>query len=126
MPDHLLYGAAYYDEYLPYERLDRDFQLMTQAGMNTIRIAESTWSTWEPREGAFDFSRLHRVLEAAGRHGLSVIVGTPTYAIPPGWPGNIRIFSPIPTQAPAATAPGRTSTSPTRATAFTQSGSSGG
>ena len=83
MPDHLLYGAAYYDEYLPYERLDRDFQLMTQAGMNTIRIAESTWSTWEPREGEFDFSRLHRVLEAAGRHGLSVIVGTPTYAIPP-------------------------------------------
>ena len=83
MPDHLLYGAAYYDEYLPYERLDRDFQLMTDAGINTIRIAESTWSTWEPREGEFNFSRLHRVLEAAGRHGLSVIVGTPTYAIPP-------------------------------------------
>lgn len=83
MPDHLLYGAAYYDEYLPYERLDQDFQLMAQAGMNTIRIAESTWSTWEPREGEFDFSRLHRVLDAAQRHQISVIIGTPTYAIPP-------------------------------------------
>lgn len=83
MPDRLLYGAAYYAEYLPEDRIERDFQLMTQAGMNTIRIAESTWSTWEPREGEFNFSLLHRVLDAAGRHGLSVIIGTPTYAIPP-------------------------------------------
>ena len=22
--DHLLYGCAYYDEYMPYERLDKD------------------------------------------------------------------------------------------------------
>ena len=31
----------------------------------------------------FDFSHVTRVVQAAARHGLSVIVGTPTYAIPP-------------------------------------------
>lgn len=78
----ILYGAAYYDEYMPASRVSEDFSLMQQAGMNVIRIAESTWSTWEPREGEFDFSGLHRVLKAAKEHGISVIVGTPTYAIP--------------------------------------------
>ena len=78
----LLFGTAYYDEYMPESRIDQDFTLMRQAGMNVIRIAESTWSTWEPEDGKFCFDSLHRMLEGAKRHGLSVIVGTPTYAIP--------------------------------------------
>lgn len=83
MDDCLLYGAAYYDEYMPYDRLNTDMELLNQAGFNVIRVAESTWSTWEPREGEFHFEGLHRVLQAAQAHGLSVIIGTPTYAIPP-------------------------------------------
>ena len=47
----IAYGAAYYDEYMPLSRVEEDMALMEQAGMNIIRIAESTWSTWEPREG---------------------------------------------------------------------------
>ena len=54
--DQLLYGAAYYDEYMPYERLDKDISMMKKAGINVIRIAESTWSTEEPEEGVFYFS----------------------------------------------------------------------
>lgn len=81
--DKLYYGAAYYDEYMPESRVDEDMRLMKEAGMNVIRIAESTWSTWEPQDGLFDFTSLHRMLSGAERHGLSVIVGTPTYAIPP-------------------------------------------
>ena len=80
--DKLFYGAAYYDEYMPYNRIETDFQMMEDAGMNIIRIAESTWSTWEPQEGIFDFTHLHRMLECAQKHNLSVIIGTPTYAIP--------------------------------------------
>lgn len=53
--DHLLYGCAYYDEYMPYERLDKDLAMMKKAGINVIRIAESTWSTEEPEDGVFDF-----------------------------------------------------------------------
>ncbi|MBQ1894322.1 MAG: beta-galactosidase [Clostridiales bacterium] len=80
--DHMLFGAAYYDEYMPYDRIDKDFELMKQAGMNVIRIAESTWSTWEPEDGVFDFGKLHIMLSKAREYGLSVIIGTPTYAIP--------------------------------------------
>lgn len=80
--DKLFYGAAYYDEYIPYDRIETDMEMMERAGMNLIRIAESTWSTWEPQEGVFNFASLHRMLDAAKRHNISVIVGTPTYAIP--------------------------------------------
>ena len=52
----LLFGAAYYDEYMPYDRLQQDVAMMKKAGINTVRIAESTWSTCEPQEGVFDFS----------------------------------------------------------------------
>ncbi len=80
--EKLLFGAAYYDEYLPCDRIETDMEMMEKAHINVIRIAESTWSTWEPREGVFDFTRLHRMLQASARHGISVIIGTPTYAIP--------------------------------------------
>lgn len=80
--DKLFYGVAYYDEYIPYDRIETDMEMMERAGMNLIRIAESTWSTWEPQEGVFNFTSLHRMLDAAKRHNISVIVGTPTYAIP--------------------------------------------
>lgn len=80
--ENLLFGAAYYLEYMPYDRLEKDIQMMKDAGMNVVRIAESTWSTLEPREGEFDFSYIDRVLEAVDEAGMMAIVGTPTYAIP--------------------------------------------
>ena len=78
----LLFGAAYYDEYMPYERLDKDVEMMKKAGINTVRIAESTWSTCEPQEGVFDFSHVERVMNAMEQAGIHVIIGTPTYAVP--------------------------------------------
>ena len=81
--DKIYFGAAYYDEYMPVSRVDEDMRMMKKAGMNVIRIAESTWSTWEPRDDEFDFTSLHRMLTGAKKYGISVIVGTPTYAIPP-------------------------------------------
>ena len=80
--EKLLYGAAYYDEYMPYDRLDKDVEMMKKAGINVVRIAESTWSTCEPQEGVFDFSHVERVMDAMEEAGISVIIGTPTYAIP--------------------------------------------
>lgn len=78
----LIYGVAYYPEYEHEDRIDLDFQMMKKAGINTIRIAESTWSTWEPREGEYNFSILTKTLDKATQYGLNVIVGTPTYAVP--------------------------------------------
>lgn len=78
----LLYGAAYYDEYIPCDRLDKDVAMMKKAGINLVRIAESTWSTCEPQPGVFDFSHVERVMDAMEEAGINVIIGTPTYAIP--------------------------------------------
>lgn len=82
MNQELLFGVAYYLEYMPYDRLEKDIQMMKDAGMNVVRIAESTWSTLEPIDGVFDFSYIDRVLETVEKYGMKAIIGTPTYAIP--------------------------------------------
>lgn len=82
--NEILIGAAYYNEYMPYERIKQDFELMRKIGLNVIRVAESTWSTWEPEDGVFDFTKLTDVLELACQYEIKVIIGTPSYAIP-GW-----------------------------------------
>ena len=53
----LLYGVAYYDEYMPYDRLADDIRMMQTAGINVVRIAESTWSTHEPQNGVSTSAR---------------------------------------------------------------------
>ncbi|MCR4675490.1 MAG: beta-galactosidase [Lachnospiraceae bacterium] len=78
----LMFGVAYYPEYEHEYRTDVDFQMMKKAGMNVIRVAESTWSTWEKQEGEYDFSILTDTLNKAEEYGLKVIIGTPTYAVP--------------------------------------------
>ena len=79
----ILFGAAYYAEYQPDGTLDRDLDLMQEAGFTVIRVGESVWSTWEPREGEFHLDWLQPVLDGAHDRGIGVILGTPTYAIPP-------------------------------------------
>lgn len=79
----ILFGAAYYLEYLPKNRdIEQDVAMMKKAGINTVRIAESTWSTEEPQDGVFDFSYVDKVCDVMEKHGINVIIGTPTYAIP--------------------------------------------
>jgi beta-galactosidase len=81
--DTVLYGASYYHEYMPYERLEKDAQLMEAAGVTVVRVGESTWSSWEPREGEFEFDWIEKVIERMHQAGIKVILGTPTYSIPP-------------------------------------------
>jgi beta-galactosidase len=77
------YGAAYYAEYQVTPRLSEDLDLMVAAGFTVIRVGESVWSTWEPQDGVFDLEWLLPVLDGARERGIDVILGTPTYAIPP-------------------------------------------
>jgi len=74
--------VAYYHEYMPYERLDKDVALMKAAGFNVVRLGESTWSLWEPEDGRFDYAWMDRVVDAMGKAGIKVIMGTPTYSVP--------------------------------------------
>lgn len=80
--DKVLYGAAYYHEYMPYDRLEKDIQLMKEAGVNVVRVGESTWTLFEPREGVFEFEWMDRIIDKMHEAGISVILGTPTYSIP--------------------------------------------
>ena len=80
--EKLLFGVAYYDEYMPYERLEKDVKMMQETGINVVRIAESTWSTVEPQDNVYDFKHIDSVLDAMQKGGIKVIIGTPTYEIP--------------------------------------------
>jgi beta-galactosidase len=85
-PTSVLYGAAYYNEYVPSplhpERLATDVQMMKAAGFNVVRMGESTWALWEPAEGVFDYAWMDRVVDAMSNAGIKVILGTPTYSMP--------------------------------------------
>ena len=83
LPPRVLFGAAYYHEYQPTDRLKTDLDLMLDAHFSVIRVGESVWSTWEPENGRFELEWLEPVLDAAHERNISVIVGTPTYAVPP-------------------------------------------
>jgi beta-galactosidase len=83
LPERVLFGAAYYHEYQPDERLKTDLDLMVEARFSVIRVGESVWSTWEPENGRFDLDWLEPVLDGAHERGISVVLGTPTYAVPP-------------------------------------------
>ncbi len=78
----ILYGAAYYNEYMPAElqpgRLEKDVALMKAAGISVVRMGESTWSLWEPADGQFEYAWMDRVVDAMGKAGIKVIMGTPT------------------------------------------------
>ncbi|HVH71212.1 MAG TPA: beta-galactosidase, partial [Candidatus Dormibacteraeota bacterium] len=80
--DTVLYGVAYYPEYMPYDRLDQDIQLMQKAGITVVRIGESSWGLWEPEDGKFEFAWMDRVVDKLHAAGIRIILGTPTYSIP--------------------------------------------
>ncbi len=80
--DNILYGAAYYHEYMPYDRLDKDIQLMKDCGLTVVRVGESSWGLFEPQEGVFDFAWMDRIIDKMHAAGIKVILGTPTYSIP--------------------------------------------
>ena len=83
LPDRILYGAAFYDEYRVNGDLERDLDLMAEASFSVIRVGESVWATWEPEPGVYNLDWLQPVLDGAHARRISVVLGTPTYAVPP-------------------------------------------
>lgn len=80
--DNILYGAEYYWEYMPTERMDEDIKMMKEAGVTAMRVGESTWGVMEPQEGKYEFEWLDRVIDALHEADIKVIIGTPTYSVP--------------------------------------------
>jgi beta-galactosidase len=81
--DRYLVGAAYYPEWWPEAEWEVDFREMQQLGINTVRMGEFAWAIFEPAPGKFTFEWMDRAIETAGRHGIGVILGTPTASVPP-------------------------------------------
>jgi beta-galactosidase len=77
-------GVAYYPEQWPEERWPIDAQMMAEAGIGVVRMAEFSWSKLEPQRGAFESGWLDRAVSLMAENGIDVVLGTPT-AAPPGW-----------------------------------------
>ncbi len=80
----MLIGVDYYPEHWPRDRWETDARLMKEAGFNVVRLAEFSWINMEPEEGRFEFGWLDEAVTLLGRHGIRVILGTPT-AVMPAW-----------------------------------------
>ena len=80
----ILLGTAWYPEQWPESRWEADLTLMQQAGIHMVRVGEFAWSRMEPAEGQYDLDWLERAINAAGKHGIYTVAGTPT-AAPPAW-----------------------------------------
>lgn len=83
-PPPLLLGAAWYPEQWPESRWEADLELMQKAHLHMVRLGEYSWSRIEPEEGKYDFDWMERAIDDAGKHGIFVVIGTPTQA-PPAW-----------------------------------------
>ncbi len=77
-------GASWYPEQWPEAQWDRDLALMRRANFTVVRVGEFAWSRLEPSDNRFDFAWLDKAIAAAARHGIRVVIGTPT-AAPPIW-----------------------------------------
>ncbi len=90
----MYFGVDYYPEHwtFPYagtpeepeSRWETDALLMEEAGINVVRMGEFAWGMYEPSEGDFHFDWMRRAMDTMGKHGIKVVLGTPT-AAPPLW-----------------------------------------
>lgn len=77
-------GAYYYPEHWDSAQWDRDLGNMARMGFEFTHFAEFAWGFLEPQEGVYDFSWLDKAVALAAKHGLKVIMCTPT-PCPPAW-----------------------------------------
>lgn len=80
----LLHGG----DYNPEQWLDRpdilekDLDMLTEAGCNVVTLGVFSWSTLEPEEGRFCFDWLENMINKLYERGISVILATPSGARP--------------------------------------------
>jgi beta-galactosidase len=68
----------------PEARWEEDARLMAEAGVNVIRFGEYVWGICEREEGKFEFDWMLRLMDVMKKHGIKVVLCTPT-AAPPIW-----------------------------------------
>lgn len=76
------FGVYYYPEHWTEEQWERDIKRIAGLGFDFIHCAEFAWARLEPADGRFDFAWLDRAVDMADKHGLKVVLCTPSPCIP--------------------------------------------
>lgn len=77
-------GVDYYPEQWDKSLWEEDAGRMAESGVKLVRMAEFAWCRLEPREGQYDFAWLDEAVAVFARHGIQVVLCTPT-CTPPLW-----------------------------------------
>jgi beta-galactosidase len=80
----IAYGGDYNPEQWPEEVWAEDMRLMREAGVTMVSVGIFSWALLEPKEGAYDFSRMDKILDLLHENGIAADLATPT-AAPPAW-----------------------------------------
>ncbi|MEI8114566.1 MAG: beta-galactosidase [Bacteroidia bacterium] len=75
-------GSDYYPNTSPKAQIEKDAELMKQAGFNVARLGDLVWDLMEPQEGLYDFSWVHSAVDILSKAGIKTFLATPTAAIP--------------------------------------------
>ena len=82
--ERMLHGG----DYNPEQWLDRpdllekDLEMLQEAGCNTVTLGVFSWAVLEPEEGAFSFGWLEEIMDRLYERGIWVILATPSGARP--------------------------------------------
>ena len=80
----LFYGADYNPDQWQHspEVLERDIELMKQAGVTSASVGIFGWTALEPEEGRYTFEWLDRVMDRFAEEGMFVFLATPSGSKP--------------------------------------------
>lgn len=81
--DKYYIGTSYYPEQWDPSRWEEDFRKMNELGLNTVRMGEFAWAFFETGPGEFHFEWMDKAIDLAAQYSISVLLCTPTAAVPP-------------------------------------------
>ncbi|KQR08380.1 beta-galactosidase [Cellulomonas sp. Leaf334] len=83
MRNQIRYGGDYNPEQWPEAVWDDDYAAFDLAGITTVTLGVFAWAHLQPAEDRYDFSRLDAIVERATAEGRSIVLATPSGAMPP-------------------------------------------
>jgi len=81
--DKILYGGDYNPEQWPRPVWEEDYAAFDKAAIDTVTLSVFAWSSLQPAEDVYDFSRLDEIVARAVEGGRRIVLATGTGALPP-------------------------------------------
>jgi len=83
MTNQIQYGGDYNPEQWARDVWDEDYAAFDLAGITTVTLGVFAWAHLQPAEDRYDFSRLDAMVDRASAEGRSIVLATPSGAMPP-------------------------------------------